>query len=409
MRCLSLLLAACCLLLSSCVSYELESPPQKNTPTYPPGAVRFGYPQIGGHYNVSLLQIANNCGGEWDVPLKNEVWNFILKDDALGRIQFDESTPFFTFQNLEIVLDHDGYFFKTATSETYKLNGNRFAYKITFQLKAENNILAADIIINHLIAANDNARLEPACERKFVAKGYNRYAPKIFPASNIEGEYAASVTKQNGQCLPEKTKFPPYFSVNVIPQDDGTAHLDMYGLFVKNLPVEDGIKATGYTLYERFDFAGYILPDKLSLKIKMTVFNGCVEEYEIAGKKRFEENRWGDATIDGVFGAWLSLDFKNTTCKYEGPVYQKFHLDVLKIDEESARIVLGRNDYLAKRKGDTAFIAKKDTGGAIYKIIDTISLDITADKIQGALAIENFYKKCKIAYNIYGLKLYKHN
>lgn len=408
MRCLSMLLATCYLMLFSCVSYELESPPPKNAPAYPPGHSEWRYlPQIGGHYNTFLQQTANTCGNEWDVPPKNEIWNFILKDDARGRLNLEDSTPFYTFQNTELLLDKDGYFSKTATSETFKLNDNHFAYKINFRLKATNNMLAANITVNHLVAANDSAKLEPVCERKFVASGYGRYAPKVLPAQNIEGEYAALAVKQNGQCLPEKTKFPPYFFVNIIPQDDGTAHLDISGLFVENLSVEDDIKATGYTLYERFDFSGYILPDKLSLKIKMTVFNGCVEEYGISGEKRFDENRGDDATIDGIFSAWLYLE--TNTCETDGPIYQKFHLNLLKIDEESIRVVIGNKDYIMKRKNDTLFAAKRVIGGAVYKITDTISLDITPDKISGSLHIDNTIYKCQMLYKINGKKLYKHN
>lgn len=408
----ALLLATYCVLLSACVSHDLETPLATTSEALPPppGGGHWGKISntVGGHYNVMLTETSNTC--EPKPPVLADDWDIIHLGNGKIKIKFINN-GWSAWSEIYTIISENGKFDTDISTKPFPwIGGGYMAYqlKIRDSIIADNNLFAR-ITYGYHKGADQN--VTPYCERKFEANGFRRFLSKRGESPTTEGEYGATLTVNKDTCGATK-ELPKAFSLDVIPQENGLYNLRMWSFLIADLPINPngtfGEVVIGDNSYIITD--GNLTPDSISfnLYIKYGLY-ACDQDVTIAGEKRFQETDGSDQVIDGIYSVVTNL--KINTCDDRSPI-ARFHLDAIAADAGFVRLVLGNKDFLATLNG-TKFEASYAGATAINKFSGTI----TPQKINGELTIDVHEldivhlteKNCSFLYKVNGQKLYKHN
>jgi hypothetical protein len=389
---------------------------ETDPPPPPPGYGHWGKitDNNDGHYNVKLANVSVSCPEEKKYSDAQEKWDYIAYDEKSGRLKFPDTNTFYWY-DIEINLDEKGKFRKTVKTGPIYFFTQYIGYEMEISGRIADKKLEAQINYRYFASENlENDNLKLTCEFVFEATGYRRYAPKRAASQRLAGEYGAKVKTKKNTCIFDG--LPKQFGLELVPQKDNLINLRMPDFLIAELPIDSDGKTnvSVSTEFDSYDIRGTILPDGLALGIiiKRSLY-GCEQEYEISGTKRFEESSSDDTTIDGIYG--ISSYLEKNTCD-DRPKDARFHLDALKIDEKTARIILGNKDFTGQADG-AEFSASYSDGSALNGVTNTFSGKLTPQEIKGTLTVSiiladfitNTQKKCEFIYQISGYKLYKHN
>ncbi|MBU4421660.1 hypothetical protein L6259_01590 [Candidatus Parcubacteria bacterium] len=414
--------------LASCAYHPIEKPENNvSVPDFPKAKLAdnlfsVNANNLDGHYNIKIENteiLAKNESGEFkSYEVYDTVWkdvDFRSFDDKSGVLMFGYGGVL-CWIDPRIKIDNEGKFETTIEPRFQLFFLTYVGCKLQITGKLADDKLEAKAT-QTIYMAIDPEKPESVAVYQYTLSGYKRYKLKTTPAKKIEGEYKSITTRFGNTC--QFQTFPSgdyFFTIDVTPQKNNHYFIDIEKILsISDIPVdsEGNIDSTLKGVGSIYIIKGNITPEKIKLNIDIAYNfdNGysCSQTYRMQGVKRFEEADGNDTTIDGVYSVQMPVE--SMTCQGQ-PSATEQHLDSLKIDEETATLLLGSREFLAKLDAGNKFTTKI-SNGSYYEVTHTLKdTTLTPNNISGRLISEYTLPPngtCNIIYNLSGSKLYKHN